>query len=82
MVVLNRLLLAAELFCYWAFLSLGFEPTAGKVAHVIGSVACAWSIYNGVKWHFEKRDGEGFAWAVIGALVFLGLTARWLVEVS
>ena len=78
MVQFNRILLSIELFCYWWFLAQG-PVMAGKLAHVIGSVAAAWSIYNGVKWHFKIKDGEGLAWAAIGGLVFLGLTARWLV---
>ena len=82
MVNFNRLMLAVELFCYWLFLSSGFEPIEGKIAHIIGSVACAWSVYNGIKWHYDKRDGEGLAWAVIGAMVFVGLSARWLVAVT
>ncbi len=82
MVALNRALLAVQLFCYWWFLSSGFEPAGGKVAHAVGSVACAWSMYNGIKWHFAKKDGEGLAWTVIGAMVFAGLSARWLVAVS
>ena len=39
-------------------------------------------MYNGIKWHFAKKDGEGLAWTVIGAMVFAGLSARWLVAVS
>ncbi len=79
MVQFNRFLLSIELFCYWYFLAQGPVPIAGRVMHVIGSVAAAWSIYNGLKWHFKAKDGEGLAWAVIGGLVFLGLSARWLV---
>jgi len=82
MLTFNRLLIAAELFCYWLFLSTGFESIEGKIAHMIGSVACAWSVYNGIKWHYNKKDGEGLAWAVIGSMVFIGLSARWLVGVS
>lgn len=79
MVQFNRFLLTIELFCYWYFLAQGPEPLAGKLAHIGGSVAAAWSIYNGLKWHFKTRDGEGLAWAAIGGLVFIGLSARWLV---
>ncbi len=82
MLQLNRFLLAVELFCYWWFLSSGFEPVFGKIAHSIGTVACAWSIYNGIKWHYKNQDGEGLAWAVIGSLVFAGFSARWLVAVT
>ncbi len=82
MVSFNRLMLIVELFCYWFFLSSGPEPIAGKVSHIIGSIAAAWSVYNGIKWHFRTRDGEGMAWAVIGAMVFLGLTGRWLVAAA
>jgi len=80
MVSFNRLMLSVELFCYWYFLSEGPSTIAGKGAHVLGSVAAAWSIYNGIKWHFHTRDGEGMAWAVIGGLVFTGLSVRWLIE--
>ncbi len=82
MVALNRALIGIELFCFWYFLSAGPEPVVGQATFIAASVAAAWSVYNGVKWHFAKRDGEGLAWAIIGALVFLGLTARWLVEVA
>lgn len=82
MVKLNRTLLAVELFCFWYFLSTGPEPVPGLVSFLVASIAAAWSVFNGVKWHFAKRDGEGLAWAAIGALVFVGLTARWLVEVA
>ena len=80
MVRLNRTLLSVELFGFWYFLAKGPEPIAGQISFLIASVAAAWSVYNGLKWHFTKRDGEGAAWAAIGALVFLGLTARWLVQ--
>jgi len=82
MVSLNRSLMAIALFCYWWFLSSGFEPVMGKVTHFVGTVACAMCIYNGIIWHFRNRDGEGLAWAVIGGLVFAGFSARWLVAVS
>jgi len=82
MVNANRVMLAVELFCYWLFLTTGFEPVEGKIAHVVGTVACAWSVYNGIKWHYKMKDGEGLSWAVIGGLVFAGFTARWLVAVS
>ncbi len=82
MVQINRLLLAIALFCYWYFLSSGFEPIAGKITHIIGTVAAAWSVYNGTKWQFRMKDGEGLAWAIIGAMIFLGFTARWLVAVA
>ncbi len=81
MVQLNRFMLAVELFCYWLFLSAGFEPVMGKIAHFIGTVACAWSVYNGIKWHYKIKDGEGLAWTVIGSMVFAGFSARWLVAV-
>jgi hypothetical protein len=75
-------MLAVELFCYWLFLSSGFEPVEGKIAHFVGTVACAYSVYNGIKWHYKMKDGEGLAWAAIGTLVFIGFSARWLVAVS
>ena len=81
MIPLNRALIGVELFCYWYFLSTGFSPLLGQASFVLASVSATWSIYNGIKWHFAKRDGEGLAWAVLGGIVFLGLTARWLVEV-
>ena len=88
MVAFNRAMISVQLAGFWTFLSLGpgsrQDPSGqamGMVSFVVASVAAAWSIYNGVKWHFAKRDGEGLAWAVIGTLVFLGLTARWLVQV-
>ncbi len=82
MIKFNRLMIAVELFCYWLFLAKGIEPIEGKFAHMIGSVACAWSVYNGIKWHYSKKDGEGLSWEVIGSMVFIGLSARWLVAVS
>jgi len=82
MVALNRALIGIELFCFWYFLIAGSGPVLGQVTFVGASVAGAFSIYNGIKWHFAKHDGEGLAWAVIGLLVFLGLTSRWLVEVA
>jgi hypothetical protein len=75
-------MLMLQLFCYWYFLANGPGSSAGMATHVGGSVLAAWSIYNGVKWHFKVKDGEGLAWAIIGGLVFLGLTARWLVAVG
>jgi len=80
MVKFNRGMLSAQLFCYWYFLANGPESVDGMASHIIGSVAAAWSVYDGIKWHYKTRDGEGLAWAVIGTLVFLGLTARWLVS--
>lgn len=80
MVSFNRLLLSVELFCYWYFLAQGPVTILGKAAHILGSIAAAWSIYNGCKWHFNKKDGEGLAWVVIGGLVFAGLSVRWLIE--
>ena len=82
MVNFNRGMLAVELFCYWLFLSSGFEPVEGKIAHFVGTVACAYSVYNGIKWHYKMKDGEGLSWATIGGLVFVGFSARWLVAVS
>lgn len=82
MVNLNRALIGIELFCFWYFLSAGPRAVLGQVTFVGASVAGVFSIYNGTKWHFAKHDGEGLAWAVIGLLVFLGLTARWLVQVA
>lgn len=82
MVSLNRALIGVELFGYWYFLSVGPGPVLGRASFIVASVAAAFSVYNGVKWHFIKRDGEGMAWAVLGSLVFLGLTARWLVHVG
>ena len=82
MIWLNRSLIAVELFCFWYFLSTGPAPLSGQVTFLVSSAAAAWSIYNGIKWHFAKRDGEGLAWAAIGVLVFLGLTARWLIKVA
>jgi hypothetical protein len=82
MVNFNRSMLAVELFCYWYFLSTGFQPVLGIASHVLGTVACAWSMYNGIKWHYKVKDGEGLAWAVIGGMVFVGFSARWLIGVS
>lgn len=82
MVNFNRGMLAVELFCYWLFLASGSEPVEGKITHIVGTVACAFSIYNGIKWHYKMKDGEGLAWAAIGALVFIGFSARWLVAVT
>ncbi len=82
MVEFNRILLFVELFCFWYFLGNGPEPVLGQVTFLVASLGGAWSIYNGIKWHFAKPDGEGLAWSVIGTLVFVGLTARWLVEVA
>ena len=82
MVSFNRAMLTVELFGFWYFLSAGPDSMLGRASFIVASVAAAWSVYNGVKWHFAKRDGEGIAWAVIGAMVFLGLTARWLVQVA
>ena len=81
MVHFNRGILAVELFCYWLFLASGFEAVEGKITHIVGTAACAWSIYNGIKWHYKMKDGEGFAWAAIGTLVFIGFSARWLVAI-
>ncbi len=61
MVPLNRALIGIELFCFWYFLSAGPEPVVGQATFIAASVAAAWSIYNGFKWHFAKRDGEGLA---------------------
>lgn len=82
MVQFNRSLLAVVLFCYWYFLSAGFQPVLGIVSHFVGTIACVWSLYNGIKWHYKMKDGEGLAWAVIGGLVFVGFSARWLIGVS
>ena len=82
MLKLNRFMLALHLFCYWWFLASGFEPAHGKIAHFAGTFACAWSIYNGIMRHYQSKDGEGIAWAVIGSLVFVGFSARWLVAVA
>ena len=82
MLLFNRALIAVQLFCFWYFLGEGPAPVLGQASFIVASVAAAWSVYNGIKWHFAKRDGEGLAWAVIGALVFLGLTGRWLVQVQ
>ena len=82
MVQFNRALIFVELFCFWYFLDAGPEPLLGQMTFIAAALGGAWSVYNGVKWHFDRRDGEGLAWAVIGAMVFLGLTARWLVEVA
>lgn len=81
MVKLNRFLLSVELFSYWLFLYAGIEPVYGKIASFAGTYTCAWSIYNGIKWHYKTKDGEGLAWAVIGILVFAGFSVRWLVTV-
>ena len=70
-----------ELLCYLYFLGTGFRSLSGQASFFFASVFAVWSIYNGIKWHFAKRDGEGLAWAVVGGIVFLGLTARGLVEV-
>jgi hypothetical protein len=64
------------------FLSTGFGPIEGKIAHFVGTVACAMSIYNGMKWHFKVKDGEGLSWVIIGGLIFVGFSARWLIAVS
>lgn len=82
MIQFNRIMLAVELFCYWYFLANGPASVRGMAAHILGSVAAAWSIYNGSKRHFAIKDGEGLAWAIIGGLVFVGLSLRWLVEVG
>ena len=82
MVNFNRGMLAVELFCYWWFLGSGFPPGPAIIAHFVGTVACAWSVYNGIKWHYKMKDGEGLAWAVIGGLVFAGFSVRWLVAVQ
>lgn len=82
MLQLNRFMIAVELFCYWWFLASGFEPVLGKLAHFLGTFVCAWSIYNGLMRHHQNKDGEGLAWAVIGGLVFIGFSARWLVAVA
>jgi len=88
MVAFNRSLLSVELFCFWWFLAsdvklpMGPDPTIELVAFLVGSLAAGWSVYNGIKWHFSQKDGEGLAWACIGCMVFLGLTARLLVAVA
>lgn len=82
MVSFNRVLISIELFGFWLFMSVGPEPVAGQISFVAAGVAAAWSVYNGIKWHFAHRDGEGAAWCVIGVMVFLGLTARWLVHAA
>lgn len=79
-------MLAVELFCYWYFISGSFKPVLGIVlgiiSHFVGTIACVWSVYNGIKWHYKMKDGEGLAWAVIGGMVFVGFSARWLIGVS
>ena len=80
MVTVYRILIGVQLFCYWLFLAKGFVGI-GKLAHVLGTVACVWSIYSGIIRHYKLKDGEGLAWAIIGALVFVGFSARWLVSV-
>jgi len=79
---LNRIMLSLELFCYWYFLSAGFGSIGGKITFFIGSFLSAWSIYNGIKWHYSAKDGEGLSWAVIGILTFAGLSVRWLITVA
>ncbi len=88
MVAFNRAMLPVELFCFWWFLAsdvklpMGPDPTFELATFLVGSLAAGWSVYNGIKWHFIQKDGEGLAWACIGCLVFLGLTARVLVAVA
>ena len=81
MIPLNRALIGVELLCYQYFFAQGFRSHSGELSFLLANVFAVWSIYNGIKWHFAKRDGEGLAWAVVGGIVFLGLTARGLVEV-
>ncbi len=82
MLQLNRTMLAAQLFCYWWFLATGFEPILGKLAHFVGTFTCVWSIYNGAIWHYKTKDGEGMAWIIVGVMVFIGFSARWLIAVA
>jgi len=80
MAILLRILLFIEVFCYWLFIAAGFQSVTGRIAFFTSSTASVVSIYYGMMWSYSRKNGEGLAWAVIGSLVFAGLTLKWLIS--
>ena len=73
-------ILPLELFAYWYTVAAGFETIFGVLAFLIAAVLCVLSIRKGCRSYVSDGEGEGLALAVVGILIFVGLTARWLVS--
>ncbi len=73
-------MLSIQLFAYWYAIAGGYDTPVGIVLFVIAAVLSVLSIRTGLVSFINDREGEGLALAVVGILVFVGLTARWFVS--
>ena len=73
-------MLGIELFAYWYAIAGGYGTPIGMVSFVIAAVLSVLSIKRGLSSFINDREGEGLALALVGVLVFVGLTVRWFVS--